>query len=700
MNKKRNLAVVMAAATVATSVAPVFAAEVKDFTQDDLVKEVEKLLNTKYSDPAETNGDGEVESGKEYRRSVYKIEELDKDNKVIPNSRITDIHDLKSQMEQADLEDRDFHVLVTDKGHNTVNGSITKQEYTKYEFIDSTELAKIATDYAGKTAGLPVGVRTVTALDIDGDAIEAADYSDKLVTVEMKLLSGKTIEFASGDYKVDFNKPVEGNDVEVDPTTTDDNVLSRINGFKKLKNAEDKEKYITKASSIVGKYTVGSTTTIKENLDKFYTSEDGYTDKGEDLVNTLIDADADQVKGATYVLNGARYTIKYSQTDNNKIKTVNDGYELTIEFTAKKGSDNEKPVKYVLKSDNKKDLDTIVNAITNGTKVSSGKVTSLSGTDRFETAVEISKEAFLDYKETGAVEKKAKAVVLVGENAIVDGLASAPLAKAVSAPILLTKANEVPQMTMKEIERVVDEDCDVYLIGGTNTISKDVEKQLINKLNANVVRVSGEDRYATSAEIADELQDHLDGSKQETAYVVGGDGLADAMSVASIAAEKNAPILVTQKDALTRDVKDQLKDMSDLKDVTIVGGTTKVSTKVLKDIQDDNKIAGKTTRLSGADRADTNAAVLNSHFKTKKNTMFIAKNGYAGGDGQLIDALAIAPFAATKQAPVVLAGDKLSSDQDDFVKTVADKNAANKLYQVGQGLTKDVIKVIVDHFDL
>lgn len=48
------------------------------------------------------------------------------------------------------------------------------------------------------------------------------------------------------------------------------------------------------------------------------------------------------------------------------------------------------------------------------------KVEVLSGDSRFTTAVEVSKERFKD--------GEAEAIILVGEDAIVDGLASAPLA--------------------------------------------------------------------------------------------------------------------------------------------------------------------------------------------------------------------------------------------------------------------------------
>ena len=60
MLKKRNIAMVMAAATVATSVAPVFAAvENQNVDEATLIAKVEEMLNTKYSNSRE-DGDGNL----------------------------------------------------------------------------------------------------------------------------------------------------------------------------------------------------------------------------------------------------------------------------------------------------------------------------------------------------------------------------------------------------------------------------------------------------------------------------------------------------------------------------------------------------------------------------------------------------------------------------------------------------------------
>lgn len=698
MNKKRNLAVVMAAATVATSVAPVFAAEVKDLTQDELVKEVDKLLKTRYSDSTENGEGGKADEA--YQNSVYKIQVLTKeaDGSYKTGATIENTHDVQTGIENADLNDKDYIVKVTDKGHKEIDGKIVKSEKTKFDFVDVAKLK----EYAGEAT--ITGVDTIKPLDIDD---EVTTDLDKMVALDLELKNGETLTIKPGDYQIDLTKPVDKDGNSISNDETDTTALKRIVGFEKIEKKEATTKNIP--ASEVAKYTVGSTVTINQKADKYYTSN-GYTKDGEDLVNNLIKAKKPEGKNVVY--EGTKYNIKLDSATLNedvKVETVKEGgYKLTIKFVSKEGTNKPKNVKLVLTSDNQKDLLKIADAIKGNNEVTAGKVTYLSGSDRFDTAVEISKEAF-DHFRDATGDKQAGAVVLVGENAIVDGLASAPLAKAANAPVLLTKSNEIPKVTMDEIERVIDEDKDVYIIGGTSTISKDVEKQLINKMNANIIRVSGSDRFATSAEIADELADLKVEKGLSTpataadAYVVGGNGLADAMSVASVAAQNNSPILVTEKDKLSSGVKDKLKDITDA-DVTIVGGTTQVSAQVLKDIKDDNKIGVKSiNRISGATRAETNGAVIKAHFEEKgdQDKVFVAKDGYVGGDAQLIDALAVAPFAAREGAPVVLASDKLSNDQDKVVmKTLNDGTGSKKVYQAGQGVGTSVIKAILDYLDL
>lgn len=697
MSKKRNLAVLMAAATVATSVAPVFAAETADLNEESLRAKVQELLNVKYSDPSEEGGDTATETG-DFKNSVYKITGSIEDG--VQDSRIKNITDLNNLIEDAKVAEKDLVVSVVDKGHvKTDDGKIVKKIKTKNSFVDV--LPTIDAIKAESPA-----IKDAKLLDIDGEDVTVT--SKTAVTLEVELMGGKKFNVEVGDYLFDYDKPldVNGNKIENLTGDSDDSVKKKVASFELLEDTSEATFKEIPASTFA-EYTMGSKVTIEKNLSDYYSKDGGYTKAGVDLVEKLRDAVG---AGETdVVIDGVKYDIKGISDDakDSVIKATNDGYELTINFQYKK-ADKEKwyNVKLVLKADNQADLSRVKNDILNKNDVVEGRLTTLAGDDRFATAVEISKDAYVN---DGAVEKddkvQAKAVVLVGENAIVDGLASAPLAKQKKAPVLLTKADSIPAETMNEIKRIVDKGTDIYLIGGENTISKAVETQLKKELNASIKRISGNDRYATSTEIADELDPAA--NKDNKAYIVGGEGLADAMSIAAYAAQTGAPILVNPSDKLSKDVKLSLKNDLSLNNVTVIGGSSQISTQVIKDLNEESITAN---RISGSDRTDTNAKVIDEYYKAgfpgtdvKPNAAFIAKDGYVGGNGQLIDALAVAPSAAKAQAPIVLTHGDLTQDQEDNLRAYYKNNDTKKdqkVYQVGQGIAAEALKTVLKIFDL
>ena len=153
----------------------------------------------------------------------------------------------------------------------------------------------------------------------------------------------------------------------------------------------------------------------------------------------------------------------------------------------------------------------------------------LVGENRIDTAIKISKKGW----------SKADTVILVNDSAIPDALSATPFADEKDAPILLTSKKGLNQQTAEEIKRLGAKDA--ILIGGTAVLPISIEDEL-KSLNVDSERISGETREETALEIAK----RLDGIKDisEIAVVNGTTGLADAVSVASAAAEKDMPILL------------------------------------------------------------------------------------------------------------------------------------------------------------
>ncbi|WP_024621005.1 cell wall-binding repeat-containing protein [Metaclostridioides mangenotii] len=689
MSKKRNLAVLMAAATVATSVAPVFAAEAADLDEASLRTKVQELLNVKYSDPSEEGKEDNGVVDGSYTNSVYKI--------MAGSTRIKDIADLNVAIEDAKVAGNDLVVTVIDKGHvKTNDGKIVYKIKTKNEFVE-----KVDTTLFDAIKVASPAIKDAKYLDIKG---EYTDEDAKATAIEVELMNGKKFNVEAGQFALEFNKPLDanGNAIVGLDTDSDLSVKKSVNSFE-VKELTGDATYKTAPSFKFAEYTMGSKVTIEKNLSDYYSKDGGYTEIGVNLVEQL--SKAVDTGESSIVVDGVRYAVKGINAAGTSIKASKDGYELTMNFNYKKADATKwSDIKLVLKSNSQEDLSRVKNDIIAKNEVVEGRLTTLAGENRFSTAVEVSKDAYEPFK-TAATDKKAGAIVLVGENAIVDGLASAPLASQKNAPILLTKADAVPAQTMDEIKRVVDKGADIYVVGGKTTISEAVESQLKSELNASIIRVSGEDRYATSTAIAEKLDKSKNDAKK--AYVVGGEGLADAMSIAAYAAQTGAPILVNPSDKLAKDVKLSLKDQ-DITKVAVIGGATHISTQALKDIADTDGIT-EAKRISGVNRSETNAKVIKGFYaetrfdNPKADSVFIAKDGSVGGNGQLIDALAVAPSAAKAQAPIVLAGTTLSKDQDDNVKayvTLNNKPDGKKVYQVGQGVAADALKAVLKTFGL
>ena len=160
------------------------------------------------------------------------------------------------------------------------------------------------------------------------------------------------------------------------------------------------------------------------------------------------------------------------------------------------------------------------------------------------------------------------------------------------------------------------------------------------------------------------------------------------MSIAAYAAQTKSPIIVTNKDAVTEDAKEFMTD----REIVVVGGASSVSEEVVAELDTLDEEEGTVVRLAGEDRQGTNAAVIKKYYSDVEN-VFVAKDGYVGGKSQLIDALTAAPLAGKAEAPIVLATNSVSADQEEVLDVKV--NSAAKITQIGKGIVDSVIANIV-----
>ena len=267
--------------------------------------------------------------------------------------------------------------------------------------------------------------------------------------------------------------------------------------------------------------------------------------------------------------------------------------------------------------------------------------------NRYETAIEVSKKGWPN----GATN-----AVLVNDTSIVDALSATPFAKAKDAPILLTKKDTLNEETKQQLKTLGVKN--VYIIGGEGVVSKEVEEQLKSE-NINTDRIQGLNREATSIEIAKRL-DEINPVK-EVSVVNGYKGLADAVSIASISANENMPIILSGMDKISTEATEFI-DNNKINKSYIVGGDSVVSSDLEKKLPN-------ATRISGKNRKETNANVINTFFTAKEiDNLYIAKDGMQS-ENQLIDALSVGSLAAKTNSPVMIAGNDLDKSQIDLVNS-------------------------------
>jgi 2',3'-cyclic-nucleotide 2'-phosphodiesterase (5'-nucleotidase family)/predicted extracellular nuclease/putative cell wall-binding protein len=269
------------------------------------------------------------------------------------------------------------------------------------------------------------------------------------------------------------------------------------------------------------------------------------------------------------------------------------------------------------------------------TEVTETPVKRIKGKNRYETAVEISKSGW----------ETARTVVLARGDSFPDALAGAPLAYKLKAPILLTEKGSLNRAAKEEIERLGAEK--VVILGGSGAVSNYVKYQL-KGMELKVERIGGDNRFETAANIAAVL-----GGAPEKAIIANGRNFPDALSIASYAANKGYPILLTDSNKLPQASKKALKNIDS---TIVVGGEAAVNAKVFKQLE-------KPERYYGKNRYGT-AAVIATELNPS-NKVFIATGE------NFADALAGSVLAAKDNASMLLVKPKnIPSETEAALKVI------------------------------
>ena len=690
MNKKK-LSVVMAGAMLASAVAPVLAetntdaAKKYDVSANDLgilKRELRTFLTSKKFHIADKKLPGESVY---YFTTDLKGEHYKKvdGNNIIANLKAGQKLYVWSEGFKTDAKGNYFS---TEKN---VDDAKKLGKYT----LD--EMLKVKDWFNGVTSGGP-------ALTEAKKLIKGIDVDETKKELKVQLIDNRVLTYTTNDYMVAFEKPMMG-DYEVTMNQAIE-VPSEITGFAaKLKEGVVDEN-VDIANELLAEITItpgGYNLAVEDLYDGLM-----LTEKGHDFFTMLKEAKSIG-RGYKVIAGDGKTQISSAEDAHTGISSKAGKATFFVQLNAK---GDLKAERYAITGLNEANAERLATWMIKPL----ARVDILAGDNRYETAVEIAKEYAGLTGETVSNNGASADIVLVNGNALVDGLAAAPLASALGlnksgtdslkhrAPVLLTEADELPKATKVYLKEVLSNveigklgTVTIHLVGGESVLNKSLEREL-KGLGFKVERYGGDNREETSLEVAEAIES-LNGTNTDEAFVVGGEGEADAMSIAAVAASQKTPIVVAKKGGISEDATYELKG----KEVTVIGGEAVVSVADYKAIKAEAK---GIQRVFGSNRQNTNAEIISKYYKDNfSGGVGAAKNVIVAKDGQnnkseLVDALAAANMASEKKAPIVLATNKLSKSQINALELNA--KHANGLYQVGHGVARDVVKTIAENLGL
>lgn len=234
----------------------------------------------------------------------------------------------------------------------------------------------------------------------------------------------------------------------------------------------------------------------------------------------------------------------------------------------------------------------------------------ISGEDGLTTAIELSRRRF------GPA--GAELAVLSRDDDWADALSATPFTK--DGPLLFTPTASLDARTRAEIIRAVPRGGLVYIVGGREAVSEEVEAQL-RADGFRTHRLFGADRFWTNLNIAEEVRLRYGLTEHPVAVVRGvGDaedetrGWADALSIGAWAAETSTPVLLVRNRApLPEPTRDWLASREEeITHAVVVGGESAISDSLRWDIErtlDGKDVGQRTSRIAGRDRVSTAVSV-------------------------------------------------------------------------------------------
>lgn len=273
-------------------------------------------------------------------------------------------------------------------------------------------------------------------------------------------------------------------------------------------------------------------------------------------------------------------------------------------------------------------------------------IVRIGGQSRVDTAALIADEGW----------NNCGTVLLANAYSFPDALAGVPLAGALGSPILLTGSGDSLESAVRS--RLVRLGVrNVYILGGTSAVSEKIYGELI-KMNINVTRLSGKDRFETAVSIGRKLIE-LSGQLPDEVFFASSQNYPDALAAGPAASATGSPILYMKPDgtldSATAAFVAELNG-SGLSAASILGGSSAVAEGAESRLAD----LGMTEveRISGSDRYATALAINSAYSHVLHTDTLVAATGTA-----FPDALAGGALASFNASPIVLLPERTDNSQ-------------------------------------
>ena len=298
----------------------------------------------------------------------------------------------------------------------------------------------------------------------------------------------------------------------------------------------------------------------------------------------------------------------------------------------------------------------------------------VSGTTRYGTAAEVSKAAYPN----GAEE-----VILSNSNKFSDVLTAVPYGKVAKAPILYVDYNRMPKETLKEMNRLGAKR--VILVGGNQTISPEMANK-IKEMGLSVSRIGGKDRYETAKMIGERVR-ALSTENKKDVIIASGEVFPDALSISPLALRDETPILLCQKNKISKYTVEAMKELSKGR-IYISGGVSTITNNVAENLKAYTETG--ITRFAGQNRYDTSVAIAKAIRPEAKISVFTS--------GEIFqDALVAGEMVNKYEAPLMLV--KKSEVPSGVANYVKESKISRNIVVGGKNTVSDNVISILEKLE-